>query len=483
MESRKDWLDRSVDLLWGLVLLCLPVTSFPFIPLLGSGTQVRPLSIYPLVLLLPLLLLQIVKKRVKAWNPAFTSLGIFLFIMIATACFGALLAPVELRGQNYFDRVIRALITVVIGLGFFMAAIWSTRSREQLRSSLRWLYLGLMLSFIWGMVQYAAYKGWILNEEIIDHFQKLVSVSGISFKNLRVPGFALEPSWLAGQLAVIYFPWLFGSLLTGYHLTRFRWLEFVLTVMTLVLLVVTYSRSGLLMVLLTSFITLILFGRDKIKQSWIWFYRPFTSAPREISKRAQQISLRLVLLLVVFASFAVAGKVLSGNQYFSQIWQSRKDNPVDYVIDIYAGPRLAYVWSGLETFNQHPWTGVGIGAGGFYLYNNLPDWSKTKIPEISNHLSPLNTAYPNTKNLFVRIISETGFLGFAAFSIFLFYLFAEALGFQKQEGLHNRYFYVVGVFTMIALVIFCFTQDSFAMPNTWINMGMLLGLTAGAVRY
>src|SRR3990172_8284096 len=481
METRKDWLDRAVDLLWGLVLLFLPVTSFPFIPLLGSGTQVRPLSIYPLALLLPLLLLQILKKKVNAWHPAFTTLGIFLFIVIATTCFGALLAPVELRDQNYFGRVIRALITVVIGLGFFLAAIWSLRSPEQLRSSLKWLYLGLVISFIWGMIQFATYKGWILDEDTIDRIQKMISVTGISFKNLRVPGFALEPSWLAGQLAVIYSPWLFGSLLTGYHLSRWRWLEFVLSVMTLGLLLVTFSRSGLLMVLVTSFLTLILFGRDKIKQLWIWFFKPFTHVFAEFSRSSRQISLRLLLLLLVFASIALAGKILSGNQYFSQIWQSTKDNLVDYVIDIYAGPRLAYVWSGLETFNQHPWTGVGVGAGGFYLYENLPDWSKTKIPEISNHLSPANSAYPNTKNLFVRVISETGFLGFAAFASFLFCLLAEALAFQGKNGLHNRYSYVVGVFTMIALGIFCFTQDSFAMTNTWITLGFFFGLGVGAI--
>ncbi|MFN2215895.1 MAG: O-antigen ligase family protein, partial [Anaerolineales bacterium] len=408
METHRDWLDRSVDLLWGLVLLCLPVTSFPFIPLLGSGTQVRPLSIYPLVLLLPLLLLQILRKKVNAWHPVFISLGIFLLMMIVTACLGALLAPVELRGQTYFDRALRALITVVIGLGFFLAALWSLRSQQQLRSSLKWLYLGLVISFIWGMIQFASYKGFFLDEVTIDRIQKMFSVSGISFKNLRVPGFALEPSWLAGELAVIYFPWLFGSLLTGYHLTRWRWLEYVLSLMTLVLLVVTYSRSGLLMVIFTSLLTLVLFGREKIRQLWHWFITPFSSTGFEKSSRTLHVSIRLVLLLVVFAVATLAGKVLSENQYFSQIWKSKKSNLVEYVIDIYAGPRLAYVWSGMETFNQHPWTGVGLGAGGFYLYENLPDWAKTSVPEISNHLSPMNTAYPNTKNLFVRIISETG---------------------------------------------------------------------------
>ena len=44
------------------------------------------------------------------------------------------------------------------------------------------------------------------------------------------PGFrmAYEPAWLAGQIATIYLPWLFASLLTKIRLTRFKWLEIIL---------------------------------------------------------------------------------------------------------------------------------------------------------------------------------------------------------------------------------------------------------------
>jgi hypothetical protein len=56
------------------------------------------------------------------------------------------------------------------------------------------------------------------------------------------------------------------------------------------------------------------------------------------------------------------------------------------------------------------------------------------------------------------------------------------LPFQKKSGLENRYFYVVGVFKVIALVIFCFTQDSFPIPNTWINKSTLLGLGSMTAR-
>ena len=48
-----SWLDlnKLSRILWGLVLLTLPVTSFRYFPLLGKNTYVRPLAFYPLVLL------------------------------------------------------------------------------------------------------------------------------------------------------------------------------------------------------------------------------------------------------------------------------------------------------------------------------------------------------------------------------------------------------------------------------------------------
>ncbi len=44
----------------------------------------------------------------------------------------------------------------------------------------------------------------------------------------RISGMAYEPAWLAGEIATIYLPWLFASLLTRVRVTRFKWFELVL---------------------------------------------------------------------------------------------------------------------------------------------------------------------------------------------------------------------------------------------------------------
>ena len=49
--------------LWGAALFTLPITSFRYFPFLGDSTYVRPLSLYPIALLLPLLLVQLTRGK------------------------------------------------------------------------------------------------------------------------------------------------------------------------------------------------------------------------------------------------------------------------------------------------------------------------------------------------------------------------------------------------------------------------------------
>ena len=70
--------------------------------------------------------------------------------------------------------------------------------------------------------------------------------------------------------------------------------------------------------------------------------------------------------------------------------------------------------------NESPITGVGLGASGFYIYDHLPDWAMTTVPEIARQLSPENRLYPNPKNMYVRLLAETGLIGFFIFLHFCF---------------------------------------------------------------
>jgi hypothetical protein len=44
-----------------------------------------------------------------------------------------------------------------------------------------------------------------------------------------------------------------------------------------------------------------------------------------------------------------------------------------------------------------------------------------------------------------------------------------------------RYLGIAAVFTWLALIFYNMTQDSLAIPNLWINLGVLVGLSSAGI--
>ena len=479
-------LDNISHFLWALVLVTLPVTSFRYVPFMGEGTTVRPLAIYPLALLLPLLLVRLKQGRIaRPWPGALTVLLAFVLAVLAATVFGGLLAPLPLRGVDYADRAVRALLTVGIGLAFFVAAIWMNQSEADLRFSVGWLLVGLLLDLTWSAMQFVGLNTGYRQQLI--KIQNLFSVRGL-VQNKRASGFAFEPSWLAGQLAALYLPWLFAALFSGYRAfgrpmpssdKSARWMEPVLLLGALAGLLLTYSRSGLVVVVLAAAFTFAIAGRETASAFWGWVRAGF-NFQRWTSRWAaiKAAGSRVVLAGLTVAVLAGAAVFLADKGYIAALFTSQKEDLFSYAVDAYLGPRLAYSAAALETFQGAPWMGVGLGASGFTMYSHMPDWALAGVPEIAEQLSPNSNLYPNPKDLYARLLAETGLLGFALFVAFLAALLADALGLLRGASPAARWLAMAALFTFAAVVLQGFSQDSFAMPEMWINLGMLAGAAA-----
>jgi len=471
---RKLNLDKLARYLWAAILVTLPVTSFRFVPFMGSGTFVRPLALYPLGLLMPVLLYQIWTKRLRRpWNGSLTILLSFTLTALLTTMLGALLAPIELRGVGFWDRALRAWITLIIGLSFFISAVWMNRTEDDLKFSLKWLLAGLALNIIWGGIQAVGLQVGLRGE--LNRIQTLFSIRGLP-KNKRIAGFAYEPSWLAGQLAALYIPWLFASLLARYRLSRFKWLEPVLLLGGVVILLLSYSRSGLAVTVGAVVLTFIFAGSGVMKDLWSWYRAGF-----QRGASIQAPLSRIVVTILLIGAIIASGVFLSDKGYIAALWNSSAESLWDYAIDAYLGPRLAYVVAGLSSFQLHPLTGVGLGASGFSMYRNMPDWALSGVPEIARQLSPSSNLYPNPKNFYIRLLAETGLPGFILYVSFLFTMLAYAF-----KGLHRaepfwRFVGTAGFFAVVAVAAQGISQDSFAMPEMWVNLGMLAGVVAFAL--
>jgi O-antigen ligase len=467
-ESMAGKLPRT---LWGAALLAVPVTSFRWFPFLGEGTLVRPLAMYPLALLLPLLLIQWRRRKIKLnWAGALIPLGALILFMVAATSFGAVIDPIPLRGQTYSGRAIRALVTLFIGLAFFISAVWMNKDGDDLYFTIRWLFAGLCLDLAWSGLQAVTFYTGLLKKEMVTHWQLAFSMRELVRTN-RISGLAYEPAWLAGQFATIFIPFLFASILTNFRVTRLKWLEPVLLALSLLTVLATYSRGGLLTVIAAMGLTFLFFGRDVLRASWNWFIGGFRG-------RLLDILFRAGLAAAIVGAAAGVFLFLSQKNFFRRLWETDAQTLSEYIIDINAGARGAYSSAALAAFEEHPLTGAGLGASGFYIYQNLPDWSLTTVPEIAKQLNPQSRLYPNPKNLYARLLAETGLIGFFLFVAFQLYLLGDMLSLLRRNETWARFAAAAGVFTWLAITFYNFTQDSLTTPNIWLVPGILAGLSS-----
>jgi O-antigen ligase len=105
----------------------------------------------------------------------------------------------------------------------------------------------------------------------------------------------------------------------------------------------------------------------------------------------------------------------------------------------------------------------------------MPDWVLAGQPEIAQQLSPDSLLYPNPKNLYARLLAETGLIGFVLFMTFYLALLAEVLSLLRVSDPLAHWLAAAGLFALVAIGLQGFSQDSFAAPEMWINLGILAG--------
>jgi hypothetical protein len=276
------------------------------------------LALYPIAFLLPLLVIQLLRGKVSMPRAgALTPLTAFALFVLAATSLGVLFAPLPLRGQEYFGRVIRAWATLLIGLAFFVSAVWMNRDEQDLRFSVKWLLFGFVMDILWSGVQGLAFYTPLVEKVTVTHWQRLFSMREL-VKTNRISGMAYEPAWLAGQIATVYLPWLFASLLTGLRVTRFKWFEITLLVFASLLLLATYSRGGLLTAGFALVLTFLIAGRRELAAARKWFISGF--------RHVGGLILRVGVLIIALGVLAGAILFLGQKGYISRLFDTKAES-------------------------------------------------------------------------------------------------------------------------------------------------------------
>lgn len=454
---------------WAAFLISLPVTSFPFFPEeFGGKALVRPLALYPLVVLLILVTIPSILRR--PLPKAFLPLLVFALFFVISSLFALASGPESLRGVSQSERLLRNLLTLLIGGAFYMTVALYPQDWTQLRQSLKWLYLGFGVALLWGSFQVV----YILDYSQ-DYFRLLNKIQGlISTRRLfpaRISGLTYEPKWFAEQICFLLFPWLLGFVLHKQSLFQRRLygitVELALLIWAAVVLVFTFSRTGLLIMVVLAFLSILYYGIRSGMQA-----RKNAATGRVTMRSLLQATAGLLVL------FAVILSVGTRNPYFSRFWRYWTTESIEnrtFLEYIGAQQRIVYLETAFLIYADHPLFGVGPGNYAFEFLDYLPDRPYQRQPELVRQMTPSDNLdrLITPKNLYGRLLAETGLLGTAAFTVFILAVLGGALSLWWTGEITLQSWGTAGLFGIFVFTIASWSFDSFAIPNMWVVFGLV----------
>lgn len=466
-----------IKMLWAFFLLFLPITNFPIFPnSIGGTALVRPLSLYPLILLF--LIYTLPRLIFRSFPKTFLSLLPFLLAAAFSSIISLFRGIEPIMGIPVYERVLRTLLTLGIGSAAYFSISLLHSKLKDLNFSLRWMYAGLTAALVWGSLQAVYIVNF--NQQWFDRLEQLQRF--VSTRHLftdRISGLTYEPNWFAEQLTFLYMPWLWISVLSGKSVFPWRrgWftIELVLLTWTIFLLPFTFSRAGVLNMVLST-----VFG---------WFFyvlqsRKYGSKQRPITIRWSFYKLRTLMRYLIQTTIIVSLIVIpvylvgANNSFFARVWEYWQNSGTTlsgYLNYLGFDARLIFSEAAYNTYNAHPLIGVGLGNYAYYFEDMLPFRPLAASPEVMQLVTPEQgrVRLITAKNFYLRLLAETGVIGFSAFITFLVAVTGCAIYLWLSPKKKERFWGTAGLCVIFSFLITAVSFDSFAIPNMWVALGLV----------
>ena len=469
-----DW--KIWDVLWGLFVLILPFTSVPIIVRLVHSDVVAAPSALLLPFLLVVLFISFFLNHDTLPGQAIPLILTVLMLLITTVY--SFINPIpEYKGNSQLRSSVMAVLTLFVGLGYYLVSLLRHNNEKRLRTSFQLLSISGAAVCLWTLLQ--AFF-WYKDKHYPTWMQQIQFTLSIgSLYRQRFVGFTLEPSWLAHQLNLLYLPFWFAASITGYSTFRFR-LKFltaerILFLIGTLVLFLTLSRVGLAAFLITVAFAMLVFLKRLI-------HRITSSFPRKRRTLITVLAIVSIVLLLAAAAYGILRLLMKLDfrmaGLFSVDLKGRSD-PVFYLAEkLSLAARFVYWDGGLSIFNQHPLFGVGLGHAGYHLPKTLNDYAY-RLVEVRDLIYRSNTLL-NIKSLWIRILAEGGILSFICFFIwYLRSLLGNILNLRTSNPLQATAAWM-GCFTLLAFILEGFSLDTFALPYLWFSTGLA---AASEIRY
>jgi len=475
----KVW-QSITEVCWALLLLCLPFTSFPALAKLFHGASVAPLSI---VFLGILALIFFLPRFVKTRSIPKQSLPIFVFFLVAAlaTALGVLIPFESFRNASVSRNALEGLLTVALGIGFYLLTTTIIVDGTTLQKTLKWIYLGGLIAILTSLIQAVAWQLYGEYPQILWNLQSYISSSGLLYRQ-RVTGVAFEPSWLAHQLNTLYIPLWLGLSVKKVSISKKRifgifTFENILLILGAIVLFLSFSRIGWLTTLVV--VAFVVFGlADQAMNRWLSKHseqsgKTVSRSQHFLSKLGMWVGLLIVFGLVALGLGVLFSRIDPRMEQLFNIERLKQFGVLGWASKLSFAERLIYWITGFRVFLAHPWFGVGLGGAGFFFPALVPEFGYG-LPEVVRYLFTLNIL-PNIKNLWVRLLAETGILGFAFYTSWVYLHWREAVQLEMSGvGELERALGFTGKLFIIALIMEGFSMDTFGLPYYWIALGLVV---------
>lgn len=385
----------------------------------------------------------------------------FFLLFLATICFCTLVSFPNIL-DYYFKqtsgimRFIRQLFSVLLGgVAIFLLFINVCRDYGAVKffQLIRKIFLIIfIIIFVCGMLQYIIVTYHLTFLEPVAYLFDLLPFVDVrlDYRMQRLASTTFEPPALGTYLITV------SGFLFTYILTSKKLIRFLPFLMVVILAVLSKSRMALVVIIFQIVIG-VFFAYLK--------YANFRNFFNKMTILGVICSIFIVIFLWKPISITISEKISSLD--FTKVEYSAEDNSISNK------SRFGIQYAMLQVFKENSVFGVGWGQQAYEARFHYPDWATRNNYEFSsNYLNEEVKDFPPTFNMYLRILTESGIVGFLAFAVFLCsIILSNFMLYRKSE---HQYIAIALFIGFGGFLLDWFQIDSFKLFGFWLCLAILI---------
>lgn len=361
--------------------------------------------------------------------------------------------------ENYFkqtggiNRFIRQFVSFVLSGLVLFTFYWNVlrkMSISEILSIIRKVFLGsLIVASVYGFLEILiVYFGMSSVRPIINLFNYFPFVNVKVFGD-RISSIAQEAPYLAIYLITIA-GWMFSYILTSNGVKKF-----IPAFLVLSLTFFSGSRTGLVVIFvqLLVFLSILLFD-SKFRKYVFIFLGSFATV--------------VIVVLAINSEKVIADveKKIDSLDFKSNLTENVSNKS-----------RIGIQYANIQVFKEHPIAGVGFGQQTYHNRFHYPVWATFNNYEFRLYYTDqFLTSFPPGYNIYIRLLAETGIIGF---SIFLFLLVSVMLRCRKlivESTGEKKIVAIILLVSFVGISINWLQIDTFRLYGFWIFFAIFIHL-------